>query len=368
MYVLSLCVVLLFFFATPTWTLPSLPVDESPPTVYNPDGTPKGSKSKPSSSQMDKGIKWKGPQEKYFHESTFDAHYDGRFASITQPPSVRNQYLRALIRTYLATMHDLKMDTWIMHGTLLGWWWNGRIMPWDSDLDVQVTEHALSHLAAHHNMTVFSFRDAEYLDSVDMGDHDVGGNDANVEGRKRQYLLDINPRWRNASYADTHNVIDARWIDMKTGLYIDITSVRLNTSSPVPGSLYCKDHHRYLGWQIFPLRTSTFEGVPAKVPYAYQELLTEEYGGASLVDSVYREEKYRFDAERMEWVSMNRRDGDDGKFHQFGKVTEKRLEAKDSEWPSAKRITLNERRNVMIPGGRLGDCLWVRDLVLARRL
>ena len=31
------------------------------------------------------------------------------------------------MQAYLSTMADLGADTWIMHGTLLGWWWNRRV-------------------------------------------------------------------------------------------------------------------------------------------------------------------------------------------------------------------------------------------------
>ena len=56
----------------------------------------------------------------------FDAHYDRRFATGVLDVEERRRRLRALVRTYLATMHDLQAETWIMHGSLLGWWWNGR--------------------------------------------------------------------------------------------------------------------------------------------------------------------------------------------------------------------------------------------------
>ncbi|KAF9732416.1 hypothetical protein PMIN02_005757 [Paraphaeosphaeria minitans] len=313
------------------WALPSPPTVDRPddkrmggdaPTVFNPDGTrapsshqkiettpgsPGGSKK-----SIGNAIKWKGPAEKYFHESTFNGHYDGRFADRTLPAESRNEHLRALVRTYLATMHALGAETWIMHGSLLGWWWNRRIMPWDSDIDVQVSERALAFLAAHHNMSVHAFQDVSWLGGVDMGGQGVSmeknNHDEDVDAivGKRKYLLEINPNWKNASYADKYNVIDGRWIDMKTGLYIDITSVRWNQSSPVPGTLYCKDRHHYLSRQIFPLRTSEFEGVPAKIPYAYQELLAEEYGTKSLVQTVYRKEGHVFDKEKMEWVAMTR--------------------------------------------------------------
>ena len=36
-----------------------------------------------------------------------------------------------------------------MHGTLLGWYWNRKVMPWDSDLDVMVSEKSLHFLASY---------------------------------------------------------------------------------------------------------------------------------------------------------------------------------------------------------------------------
>jgi hypothetical protein len=32
-----------------------------------------------------------------------------------------------LIQTYLATFADIGVETWIMHGSLLGWWWNRKV-------------------------------------------------------------------------------------------------------------------------------------------------------------------------------------------------------------------------------------------------
>jgi hypothetical protein len=33
-----------------------------------------------------------------------------------------------MIRAYLTFFRDNKLDTWIAHGTLLGWWWNGKVI------------------------------------------------------------------------------------------------------------------------------------------------------------------------------------------------------------------------------------------------
>lgn len=74
--------------------------------------------------------------EKYFREARFASHYDGRFADRELAYEERRVLLKGLIRTYLSTMNDIGVETFLVHGTLLGWWWNRRIMPWDDDVDV----------------------------------------------------------------------------------------------------------------------------------------------------------------------------------------------------------------------------------------
>jgi hypothetical protein len=199
-----------------------------------------------------------------------------------------------------------------MHGSLLGWWWNLRIMPWDSDIDVQISEPALDFLAAYYNMTVYTFND---------DDTATGEIATQPVTEERKYLLEINPHYKNSSIDDKLNVIDARWIDTTTGLYIDITALHVNRTqatrnitqaSSLPsqtGLLYCKDNHHYNTTQIFPLRQTTFEGVPVKVPYAYQDLLVSEYGEKSLIDTVYHDENHMFDQEKEEWIPITREMG-----------------------------------------------------------
>ena len=59
--------------------------------------------------------------------SRFHYHYDGRFADKKLPDDARIPHLTAMMQTYLATMSDIGAETWIMHGTLLGWWWNEKV-------------------------------------------------------------------------------------------------------------------------------------------------------------------------------------------------------------------------------------------------
>lgn len=63
----------------------------------------------------------------------------------------------------------------------------------------------------------------------------------------RDYLLEINPHYNIRSTEDKLNVIDARWIDTETGLFIDISTIRRNWTDGVEaGALMCKDRHHYL--------------------------------------------------------------------------------------------------------------------------
>lgn len=36
------------------------------------------------------------------------------------------------MQTFLSTMADIGAETWIMHGTLLGWWWNQKVRVTDA--------------------------------------------------------------------------------------------------------------------------------------------------------------------------------------------------------------------------------------------
>jgi hypothetical protein len=252
---------------------------------------------------------------KFFHESTFSSHYDGRFASAELPRQARQFHLRLMLKAYIDSMQRMGIRTWLMHGCLLGWWWNGQIMPWDTDIDVMVDEYGIRELGGWWNMTVHQF-DAPglgindtTLQTRDQGTYSKLLDDVSTHGKK--YLLEVNPHYSNTSTTDRLNVIDARWIDVATGLFIDITTVHVQPiANPTAPSLfhhaseahelelYTKDQHAYSYTQIFPLRTSTFENMEVKVPYAYEEVLLDEYGTRAVTQRVWK--GWVFDG--VEWV------------------------------------------------------------------
>jgi len=54
-------------------------------------------------------------------------HYDGRFAKRPLNETAQKDALKVLIQTYLVTAADIGIETWLMHGSLLGWWWNKQV-------------------------------------------------------------------------------------------------------------------------------------------------------------------------------------------------------------------------------------------------
>lgn len=114
----------------------------------------------------------------------------------------------------------------------------------------------MEFLAKYYNMTVYFY---EY--------------EAIPEGRF--FLLDINPNFRYRELDDWQNVIDARWVDMETGLYVDITAARYSENVAEHGAMmFDKSGH----W--FRVRTAdTFADCLSRPP------LGNIYPGHSLVSA-----------------------------------------------------------------------------------
>ena len=150
-----------------------------------------------------------------------NVHQDTRHASHRVPDA---DYLHLvqqnLLETYFSQIGSWNIETWIAHGTLLGWYWNQKLLPWDTDVDVQMSMESLRSIADRFNGSTHTF---------------------SYGGRRRSYTLDVNPAYTTASILDTANRIDARWIDVQEGNFIDITAVRYVSAE----RLFCKDGHYY---------------------------------------------------------------------------------------------------------------------------
>ena len=143
------------------------------------------------------------------------------------------------------------------------------MLPWDWDIDTQMSGSTLEYIGKNLNHT----------------EHTYTSNSSHSHGKSvtRTYLLDVNPYISERDRGDGFNIIDARWIDVHNGLYIDITGLSETHPDVQPGVWSCKNYHRYKITDLYPMRETSYEGVVAKVPYAYDRILMEEYDEKALV-------------------------------------------------------------------------------------
>lgn len=222
------------------------------------------------------------PEPKYFREAAWDDHYDERYAKERLSELERHEAVVALVQSYLIAMDDLQVQTWLMHGTLLGWWWGKHVMPWDPDADFQIREPDMFFLAAYHNMTTYR-------------------HESETAPNGRDYLLEINPHFAHRDQDDALNVIDARWIDTVTGLYVDVTAARYALDHKEgEGVMFDKNGHEFRDTYLYPLLPTKFEGAPVLIPYRYKDMLESEYGAEALSKREYK--GYAFSKEEMRWM------------------------------------------------------------------
>lgn len=218
---------------------------------------------------------------KHFREAGKHEHYDARFYAGEVAPARMSEILLALLRAFGDAVRPLGVNPILMHGALIGWAWNRKLLPWDRDIDLCVLAGELAALD----------RRAAALD------YDRG-----------RYLLDVNPNHVDPSTRNRHpretveeNKIDARFVDRATGLYLDVTALR---PSPAPDDgaprVATKCPHVYRTADLLPLVASELEGVPVHVPCDVAAVLVQEYGERVLERSVFR--GWRFDRARNAWV------------------------------------------------------------------
>ena len=239
--------------------------------------------------QFPKQIKPDTP--KYFDDyGQPNTHIDqiAPFSQFTQPST---SVLSNLFRAYTSAMRDLGISTWLAQGTLLGWHWGRKVFPWETDVDMHIALPDLEFLALYYNMSVFSFRTPNAPDDA-----------------FKQYLLDINPNFpeRFVGRLD-NNRIDARWVDMANGAYIDITAVhQLDARAPEKGRpilWQTKDGHVYDDADVYPLQRTVFEGVETFVPKNPNKISAKQYTEKSLTETSFH--GYEFHEEENQWVATS---------------------------------------------------------------
>ena len=144
------------------------------------------------------------------------------------------------------------------------------MLPWDWDIDTQISGPSLAYISEHLNFTTYKYTPPD-SDSP----------------ASREYLLDVNPYSVERERGNGLNIIDARWIDIRNGLYIDITGLSETHPDVKPGVWSCKNFHRYETTDLYPMRETMYQGVVARLPYAYDRILKKEYREKAFVLTEY---------------------------------------------------------------------------------
>lgn len=237
----------------------------------------------------------------------YGAHYDWRFyKELINFSPLQGPSLHGLTLAWLRFVHSQGLRSWLAHGSLLSWYWNGITFPWDADIDVQMPIQELHKLARSFNQSVI----------VDFGP------DINGEIRTGRYFLDIGTWISRREFGNGLNNIDARFIDMDTGLYIDITGLAIsNHVAPMeydtllpkklrrPSKLRisdeydiarntflqvynCRNKHFAALKDLSPLKLSYMEGTPTYVPNNFMKFLRGEYRSGGVADRKFKKYVY----------------------------------------------------------------------------
>jgi hypothetical protein len=207
---------------------------------------------------------------KYFHEAGKGSHYDKRFFISEIPIGEKKKILMTLLKDFVQMTAQNDIKTILMHGGLIGWAWNKKLLPWDQDIDVCLLYEDLDKLNTIQNEVIYN---------------------------RAKFLLDINPNYinrnsKNKKPSETKepNRIDARFIDKKTGLYIDITALfEMNSEYFIT-----KCPHKYKKSDILPLKEDKVDGINIYVPNNTPTVLIQEYGKNVLFSSEYNGWKFNF--------------------------------------------------------------------------
>ncbi|CCH42385.1 hypothetical protein BN7_1930 [Wickerhamomyces ciferrii] len=204
-------------------------------------------------------------------------HYNYPWMKKILCPEERIKIIHHMIRSWFKFAEQAQVVTWFNYGNLYGWYFNGQNLPWDNDVDVQISVQDQDKLGQYYNNTLV-------IENPELGDH--------------LFFYQTNP-WYLQPHQGQH--IDSRYIDVRSGIYIDISCLWLDQSiehydkedqeneekakdegkdipEKVLRQIHCKNNRRFPLDDIFPLRRTLFEGAQGYMPYKPKKVLWDTYG------------------------------------------------------------------------------------------
>lgn len=199
-----------------------------------------------------------------------------------------------MIRSWFQFAEAHSIISWLNNDALVGWSYNGLNNEWNNNIQIQLPVAQLHYMAMNFNRSLI----------IENPRH----------GNGKYYLL-IAPTYTK----HLPHVIEARLIDIQTGLYIDINSLRSDDMKP-PKSFYSEMgneeeilksmpvHDSSLHWHdllnVLSLRHTYFEGGSVYVPNNITSMLKHSKKKAELLNkNINRVAGYNFQEDINLWVS-----------------------------------------------------------------
>ena len=210
-----------------------------------------------------------GSGGKFFKEMKGSCHLDARYGRKRLSGAEIQRTLLHLLSKFMRHCSKTGIKPILMHGGLIGYYFNNRMLPWDGDLDLIICDED-----SKRNLKNKSFGDL---------------------------IIEVNPNCDIYTSDDKRNKIAARVISRTNGVFIDITFFRENADRT---ALLCKDGHVYRTEDIYLCTrrkvpaTGLFHNVPVYVPNNIVGCLVREYG-RNVLKPYYK--NYVFDVANKTW-------------------------------------------------------------------
>lgn len=244
-------------------------------------------------------------------KSLLVSHYDWRFFDgFTMDTERHALSLNRILKTYLHFCRSHDLITWIAHGSLLSWYWNGMVFPWDTDIDVQMPLRDLHRLARDFNQSMV----------IENVGHDIPGSADSKFSGMGTFFIDVGSSISHRDHGNGFNNIDARFIDIHTGLYVDITGLAVSNeraparymrSHPIKsntqdnkvrnksdGLFNCRNKHFSSLEELTPLVKTVVQNEVGYIPADFRSILKTEYSNVGLKATKFKDYYY------LKWLRL----------------------------------------------------------------
>jgi phosphorylcholine metabolism protein LicD len=190
--------------------------------------------------------------EKFFKEPRGKPHYDKRYFRRVYSHKKIQDKLRIMYCVLIQFLDKYNVKCWLGFGTLLGYYRDKDIIPWDDDIDVSMMFDDL-----------FKLPKQETLDNT--------------------YLWEVNPNVKPFK-RDRNNTVSARLICMKTGIFVDVFANYIHGDK-----ITDSEKNTWKVKDVFPLIETDFLGCSAYIPNNIKQVLIDYYGDISIPKSKMKE-------------------------------------------------------------------------------